>query len=64
MNEGVLRFPCCALVVPDAAGCCDWGATEEGMEKTVDDEEVGYCGRVEAGEGMGNEATDGEGTDE
>ena len=34
------------------------GATEEGMEKTEDDEEVGCCGRAEADEGMYGEGTD------
>ena len=60
-NEGVLHFPCCDLVVRDAAGYCGEGATEEGMEKTADDEEVGRCGIAEADEGMGNGGMDGEG---
>ena len=37
---------------------------DEGMEKTTEDEEVGCRGRVEVSEGMDNEATDDEGTDE
>ena len=43
-----MRFPCCDLVVCDAASC-GGGAMEEGMEKMADDEEVdcldSYSGR-------------------
>ena len=37
------------------------GATEEGMEKTADDEEAGCCGRAETDEGMNGEGMNGEG---
>ena len=57
-----MRFPCCDLEFVMQQVVVVEGATEEGMEKTEDDEEVGCCGRAEADEGMGNGGMDGEGT--